>query len=102
MSTSNNRQWVYLDRKPGSRYRQLFIKGKKIAARTVYGAYIDDENPQTMEEIAADFDIPLAAVQEAVAYCESDPPEFQQDWEMEEATIRAHPEYTKYAPKQLD
>jgi hypothetical protein len=41
-----------------------------------------------MEQIALDFEVPLAAVQEAIAYCESNPPEFLQDWEMEEASIR--------------
>jgi hypothetical protein len=82
------RTWVYLDRKPKSHYRQLFIKGRNIAARTIYRNAIDSEDPRTPEQIAADLELPLEAVHEAIAYCESNPPEFQQDWEMEEATIR--------------
>jgi hypothetical protein len=82
-------RWIYFDRKPGSVYRQLFIKGRNIAARTLYTAFLDQDDPRTMEQIASDFEVPLAAVQEAVAYCESDPPEFLQDWEMEESSIRA-------------
>jgi uncharacterized protein (DUF433 family) len=89
MSTPAPRQWKYLDRKPGSVYRQLFIKGRNIAARTIYGAYVSDEDPRTPEEIAADRDLPLEAVLEAIAYCESDPPEIREDWEREEANIRA-------------
>jgi uncharacterized protein (DUF433 family) len=99
MSTPNNHQWKYLDRKPGSRYRQLFVKGRKIAARTLYGELMNEEERRTVEEIAADWDLPLEAVQEAIAYCETDPPEIREDWEMEEEDIRAHPEYTKHLPK---
>jgi uncharacterized protein (DUF433 family) len=99
MSTSNDHKWVYLDRKPRSAYKQLFIKGRKIAARTLYGEYMSEEEPRTAEEIAADWDLPLEAVREAIAYCETDPPEIREDWEMEEASIRAHPEITKYMPK---
>ena len=89
MNTSRPRQWVYLDRKPGSNYRQLFVKGRNIRATTLYGEYMDEEEPRTPEQIAADRDLPLAAVQEAIAYCESNPPEIREDWEMEEASIQA-------------
>ena len=33
MSKGPPTRWTYLDRKPGSVYRQLFIKGRNIAAR---------------------------------------------------------------------
>jgi uncharacterized protein (DUF433 family) len=88
MSNPNTRQWKYLDRKPGSLYTQLFIKGRGIRALTLYMATRDEECPRTLEEIAADFQLPLEAVQEAVAYCESEPAEIKYDWEMEEASIR--------------
>jgi hypothetical protein len=42
--------------------------------------------------------LPLEAVQEAIAYCQSDPPEIRADWEMEEASIR---EMIKKNPKYL-
>jgi uncharacterized protein (DUF433 family) len=99
MSTPNNHQWKYLDRKPGSRYRQLFVKGRKIAARTLYGQYMSEEEPCTIEQIAADWDLPLEVVQEAIAYCETDPPEIREDWEMEEESIRSRPDLTKWLPK---
>jgi uncharacterized protein (DUF433 family) len=88
MSESNATRWKYLDRKPGSVYRQLFVKDRGIRALTLYIASRDEECPRTPEEIAADWELPLEAVREAIAYCESDPPEFQYDWEMEEASIR--------------
>ena len=43
----------------------------------------------TMEEIAADWDIPVEAVQEAIAYFESNPPEMLADFRREEARAEA-------------
>jgi uncharacterized protein (DUF433 family) len=100
MSTSSVSQWVYLNRKPGSLYRQLFIKGRNIAARTLYGHFLNDLEPRTMEQIAQDYQLPLEAVREAIAYCESNPPEIQEDWEAEEelekATGMKDPDYRKH------
>src|SRR5712692_11163717 len=103
MSTSQPREWKYLAPKPGSFYRQLFIKGKRIAALTLYILHVDgDEDPgMTPEELAADYDLPLEAVLEAIAYCKSDPPEIRQDLAVEEAIMEAtgmnDPDY-KYHP----
>ena len=58
-------------------------------ARILYGMYVNDEDPRTPEEIAAAFGLPVQAVHEAIAYCESDPPEIREDWEREEANVRA-------------
>jgi len=52
--------------------------------------YVGGEEPaMTREAIAADFDLPLEAVQEAIRYCESNPPEIQQDWQADEALAAA-------------
>ena len=100
MSPTPN-DYVYLARKPGSCYKQLFIKDRWIAARTLYGRYMSEEEPQTPEEIAADYGLPLEAIKEAIAYCQSDPPEIRQDYEAEEALAEAtgmnDPNY-KYHP----
>jgi uncharacterized protein (DUF433 family) len=88
MSTTPN-PYKYLTRKPKSVYKQLFIKDRWVSARTLYGKYMSDEEPMTPEEIAADYGLPLEAVLEAIAYCESNPPEIQQDWEREEAVMEA-------------
>jgi uncharacterized protein (DUF433 family) len=88
MSTTPN-QYQYLARKPRSLYKQLFIKDRWIAARTIYGKYLREDAPMTPEEIAADYDLPLEAVQEAIAYCASNPPELLQDYARDEALMEA-------------
>ena len=88
MSTNPN-QYKYLARKPKSSYKQLFIKDRWISARTLYGKYAREEEPMTPEEIAADYDLPLEAVREAIAYCESNPPELAEDYAREEARMEA-------------
>jgi uncharacterized protein (DUF433 family) len=101
MSTPTPR-WKYLERDPYSSYKQLSIKGRRIRARTLYGLYMSEEEPMTPEEIAADYDLPLEAVQEAIAYCASDPPEIREDFARDEAIMEAtgmnDPEY-KYTGK---
>ena len=57
-------------------------------ARVLYGLYFNDQEPMTRAEIAAAYELPIEAVDEAIAYCETDPPEVRTDWEMEEASVR--------------
>jgi uncharacterized protein (DUF433 family) len=95
-------QYKYLERDPLSSYKQLSIKGRRIRARTLYGQFMSEEEPRTIEEIAEDFDVPIEAVKEAIAYCDSDPPEIREDFAMEEALMEASgmndPNY-KYNPR---
>jgi uncharacterized protein (DUF433 family) len=88
MSTTPN-SYKYLVRKPKSVYKQLFIKERWISARTLYGLHVNEEMPMTLEEIAANYELPLEAVQEAIAYCESNPPELAQDYARDEAMMEA-------------
>ena len=101
MSTQPN-QYKYLTRKPKSVYKQLFIRDRWVSARTLYGKYAREENPMTPEEIAADYNLPLEAVLESIAYCESNPPELAQDYARDEALMEAtgmnDPNY-KYHPQ---
>ena len=87
MSTASVK-YEYLAPDPHSSYRHLFVKGRRISARTLDGAYMCEE-PMTIEEIAADRDLPVEAVREAIAYCESNPPELQSDLRQEAALIEA-------------
>jgi uncharacterized protein (DUF433 family) len=80
-------QYRYLAPKPGSSYKQMFIKGRRISARTLYGQYMSAEEPRTVEEIAADFQLPVEAVQEAIDWCASDPPELRRDMARDEAIM---------------
>src|SRR5438067_2030228 len=84
METTN--KWKYLVRKPKSAYQQLFIKDRWIAARTLFGQILG-EDARTPEQVAADYRLPLEAVLEAVAYCESNPKEILEDWQREETLI---------------
>jgi uncharacterized protein (DUF433 family) len=86
---TNSVAFQYLVGKPKSVYKQLFMKERWIAARTLYGVYARDESPMTPEEIAADYALPIEAVREAIAYCESNPPELAEDFAREEAVMQA-------------
>jgi uncharacterized protein (DUF433 family) len=101
MSTSPH-QYKYLARKPKSVYKQLFIKDRWIAARTLYGKFAREEEPMTPQEIAEDYELPIEAVLEAIAYCESNASEIAQDFAREEALMEAtgmnEPDY-KYHPQ---
>jgi hypothetical protein len=77
LNSTNN--WKYLAPKPGSSTKQLFVKGRKVAAHTLYGASMSEESPQTPEQIAEDWDVPIEAVFEAISYCQTDPPEIRAD-----------------------
>jgi uncharacterized protein (DUF433 family) len=95
--------WKYLAPNPRSSYKELFIKGTRIRASVLYGIYMcEDDPPLTPEDIAADYSLPVEAVREAIAYCETNPPEIASDFAREEAIMEAtgmnHPDY-KYNPK---
>lgn len=80
------KSWKYLVRKPKSVYKQLFVKDRWIAARTIYGQTLGEE-ARTPADVAADYGLPLDVVLEAIAYCESMPPEIREDWDREQALI---------------
>ncbi len=100
MSTTP-KQYKYLRPKSGSVYKQLFINGR-IATWIIYAAYVNEEEPMTPEQIAEDWDLPVEAIREAIAYCESNPPEMAQDYAREQALMEAtgmnDPNY-KYHPQ---
>jgi uncharacterized protein (DUF433 family) len=102
MSEPTTTTWKYLEPRPKSFYRQLFVKGTRIRARVLYGMYMSAEEPQTPEQIAEDFKLPLEAVREAIAYCQSNPPEIAEDFRKEELLMEAtgmnDPDY-KYGGK---
>jgi uncharacterized protein (DUF433 family) len=87
--TPTQTTWTHLERDPKSSYRQLSIRGRRIKARTLYGRYVSAEEPRTIDEIAEDYSLPIEAVKEAIAYCQSDPPEIREDFEHEEMIMRA-------------
>jgi uncharacterized protein (DUF433 family) len=97
--------YKFLEPRPKSSYRQLFIKGTRIRAELVYRAHINVEEPMTPEEVAADYGVPLSAVREAIKYCRSNPPEIAADLAREEALMAARgqldPDYRRHPQPRL-
>jgi uncharacterized protein (DUF433 family) len=89
MNPSTSITWHHLAPNPKSSYRQLFVKGTRIRARVLYGMYVSAEEPMTPQEIAAEFNLPPEAVNEAIAYCQTNPPEIAQDFEREQRLMEA-------------
>jgi uncharacterized protein (DUF433 family) len=89
MNRSTTATWQHLTPNPRSCYKQLFVKGTRIRARVLYGMFMSAQAPMTPEEIAAEFGLPLAAVKEAIAYCQSNPPEIAEDFGREERLMKA-------------
>jgi|SRR5882724_3078305 len=87
--SATHTQWQYLEHDPMSSYRQLSIKGRRVKARTLYGLFMNAEEPLTIEQIAQEYDVPVEAVKEAIAYCQSDPLELQQDYRFDEMMMEA-------------
>ncbi len=87
--SDTTRQWKYLERRPGSSYQQLCIKGKRIWAWTLYCEFMSEKEPRSPQELAEDWGVPMEAVQEAIAYCESDPPEIREDHRRDELLAEA-------------
>jgi uncharacterized protein (DUF433 family) len=89
MSAAPAPQWKYLAPNPKSKYRQLFIKGTRIRAEVLYGCTVDGSELMTPEQVAEDYGLPLEAVREAIAYCESHPDVIAADHRMEERIMEA-------------
>jgi len=74
-------QWQYLEKRPHPWRKQLYIKGRKLRAFTVWMDMI--VNDLTPEEVAEDKEIPLAAVREAIEYCQTHPDLLEQEAQRE-------------------
>lgn len=62
-------QWQYLVERQHPWRRQLYIKGQKLRAFTVWQDML--VNDLTPEETADNWDLPIAAIHEVIRYCES-------------------------------
>jgi uncharacterized protein (DUF433 family) len=88
MSTSSERQYKHLEARPGSKYRALWLKGRRIRAAVVW-EYVHGPDHLTPEEIAKDFQLPLEGVLEALDYVDNNQEAVQRDRDRELATLRA-------------
>ena len=64
---SDQIHYKHLRPKRGSSYRQLYVGGR-IRAEVIYSETVGLE-PLTPEQVAAEYNIPVEAVHEAIDYC---------------------------------
>jgi uncharacterized protein (DUF433 family) len=88
MKTSTATQYQHLEPRPGSSYRQLFLKGRRIRAAVVYEA-VHGPDPYTPEEFAREYGVPLEVVREALDYVVDNLPVIEAERDHEAADVRA-------------
>jgi uncharacterized protein (DUF433 family) len=87
MTTRTSTQYQHLESRPGSNYRRLFLKGRRVRAAVIDEA-IHGPDPRTPEEFAEDYQVPLEAVFEALDYVSRNRPLIEER-DREAADIRA-------------
>ena len=88
MTTRTETQYQHLEPRPGSNYRQLYLKGRRIRAAVVYEA-IHGPDAYTSEEFAENHQVPLEAVHEALDDVAKNMPLIEQERDEEAARLRA-------------
>jgi len=88
MTVPTATQYQHLEPRPGSSYRQLFLKGRRIRVAVVYEA-IHSLDAYTPEEFAREYGVPLDAVREALGYVEKNLPLIEAERSREAADVRA-------------
>ena len=68
-TNSSKTQWQYLEQRPHPWRKQLYLRGKRIKASVIYSSMV--VNNETLEAAADNWDLPLAAIQEVVEYCQT-------------------------------
>ena len=61
-------EYQFLEPRPRSNYRQLWVKGRHMRAEVLYRCTVSSE-PETPQETARNYDLPVEAVLEAIDYC---------------------------------
>src|SRR5438105_3811905 len=84
----NESTYKYLGPKLGSSYKQLYVKGRRIRAESLYRETLDPDG-RTPEQVAEDYEVPIEAVRESIEYCKQNWDLILQEWEEEETILRA-------------
>ncbi len=79
--------YKYLQPKRGSRYQQLAVNGR-IRAEILYRQTLGLE-PLSPEQVAKEYDLPVAAVLEAIHYCQHNKELLDAERAREQAAIEA-------------
>jgi hypothetical protein len=69
LQTAEIENWQYLVARPHPWRRQLYVKGRKLLAATVWQDLI--ANQMTLEQAAENWGLPASAITEIIHYCES-------------------------------
>ena len=83
---SEPKNYQHLEPRPGTRFQQLFVKGRKYTAERLYRETVG-EDPRTPEQVARDFDLPVEVVREAIVYSTRNEGLLRQEREAELARI---------------
>lgn len=68
-STPEIENWQYLIARPHAWRKQLYIKGRKLLASTIWRDMA--ANQMSPEQAAENWDLPLSAIYEAIHYCQN-------------------------------
>ena len=79
--------WHYLEARPHPWRRQLYVKGRRLRAFSVWSDMIT--NHLTAEEIAQSRDLPIEAIRECVRYCEENRQMLADECDQEERWLTA-------------
>ena len=63
------KQWKYLEPRPDSWRKQLYLKGTRIKASVIYSDMIVNEMTET--DALYNWDFPLEAIHEIIEYCQT-------------------------------
>ena len=74
-------QWQYLESRTHPWRKQLYLKGRKLRAFTLWVNM--NINEMTIEEAADNWDLPLVAIHEVINYCEANRELLKQEAEEE-------------------
>ena len=89
-------QWQYLESRPDSWRKQLYIKGRRLKASVIYSDMIVNE--MTEADAVYNWDLPLKAIQEVIEYCQTHQELLIQEAQqgrklLEEAGVSIEPKY---------
>lgn len=87
ISDTQTQEWQYLVVRPHTWRKQLYIKGQKLLASTVWRDI--QSNEMTEEEAAENWDLPVAAIREAVHYSEANSQLIQLEADEERCRLEA-------------
>ena len=88
MTIKTETQYRHLEPRPGSNYRQFFLKDRRIRAAVVDQA-IHGPDPFTPEEFAEEYQVPLEVVLEALDYVNQNRLLIERERDEEAARLRA-------------